>query len=202
MLNTCRQLIQFVPLVAFCVKSLHMVLNKSGALSPCEDYRALHHANTPDCNPLSNMIDLTSNLRSCQMFTKVDLVRAYSQIPVNPEDVLKTDVSTSFGKFDYVRMPFCLLNVAQTFKRFIPQVFRGVDSVYICLDAILVAGRSPKEHRSHIHQLLHQTATHGFTADVEMCQWGRNTITYLSHKVTSFPKESYRHNEHFRVLVI
>ena len=54
-------------------------------------------------------------------------MKAFYRIPVEPPDVHKTAVTTSFGLFEFVRMPFGIRNVAQTLQRFMDQVFRGLD---------------------------------------------------------------------------
>ena len=85
---------------------------------------------------------ITHNLS--KKISKIDLVRAYYQIPVEPSDIHKTAVTTPFGLFNFTRTPFGLRNSGQKFQRFIDHVTRGLDFVFVYLDDLLVTSPDHK----------------------------------------------------------
>ena len=103
---------------------LHMVAKPLGGWRACGDYRALNAVSEDDRYPMPHLQDFTIQLQGKNIFSKVDLVRAYNQVPMNTADVAKTTIVPPFGLFEYKRMPFRLNNAAQTFQRFMDMVFR------------------------------------------------------------------------------
>ena len=164
---------------------LHMVAKPSGGWRACADYRALNAVSEDDRYPMPHLQDFAINLEGKQIFSKIDLVRAYNQVPMNAADIAKTAIVTPFGLFVYIRMPFGLKNAAQTFQRCMDRVFRDLPFVYIYLDDILIASNSPDEHRKHLRQLFERLADFGLVVNPTKCVLGKSSLEFICHCVTS-----------------
>ena len=114
------------------------------------DYRRLNASTDDDRYPLPHIQDFNNHLAGCTVFSKIDLVRGYHQIPMAPSSIAKTAVITPFGLWEFLRMPFGLKNAAQSFQRLMDGILRDVRFAFVYLDDILVASRSSQDHLQHL----------------------------------------------------
>ena len=140
---------------------LHLAKKPDGTYRPCGDYCSLNAQTIPDRYPV--------------------LQKAFHQVPIHPDDVLKTAIMTPFGLFEFNFMTFCLRNAAQTFQRLIHEVLRGFDFVFPYIDEMCVASTNLEEHKNHIKQTFDRHRENNLAINVAKSEFGKNEIKLLSN---------------------
>ena len=154
-----------------------------GGWRVCGDYRRLNHMTTTDRYPVKNLQDFNADLRGKKIFSKVDLLKGYHQIPVNPADIRKTAVITPFGLFLFPRCPFGLKNAGQDFQRLMDKILGDIPHTFVYLDDILIASESMEQHLEDLERVFKILEENGLVVNRKKCILGATSIEFLGHLV-------------------
>ncbi|GFX56313.1 hypothetical protein TNCV_2242461 [Trichonephila clavipes] len=139
----------------------------------------------PKASNLCCILDFTSDLHGAKIFSHIDIVKEFHQIPIAPKDIHKTAICTPFGLFESTRMQFGLCNATSTFQRFIDEVTRGLKGVYAFIEDILIASQNVQEHTTKIPCTFERLDYYGLTIKPSKCTFGVDSLKFLGFQVFS-----------------
>ena len=164
---------------------LHMVRKSDKTWRPCGDYRRLNNVTTPDKYPMPHIADITNVLGSSRVFSKLDLLKAYFQVPVHPPDRPKTAIITPFGSYIFKYSTFGLRNSGATFQRLMDMIFGEYPNVVVYIDDILVFSDNHDDHAKHLRDIFQLCRENGLVLHSNKCVLGAPEVEFLSHNVSS-----------------
>ena len=162
------------------------VKKKDGTTRMCTDYRALNKITKKNVYPLPRIDELLDRLQGARFFTKVDLRQGYHQFRIQDADVEKTAFRTRYGHYEYLVLPFGLMNAPATIMGLMNEVFRPYldKSVVVYLDDILIYSRTWEDHLRHISEVLDRLRAHQLYAKISKCEFGKARVDFLGHVVS------------------
>jgi len=173
------------PSTSPAASSFFFVAKKDGGLRPCIDYRALNQITIKFRYPLPLVPAALEHLRGATVFTKLDLRSAYSLIRIREGDEWKTAFVTPTGHYEYLVMPYGLVNAPSVFQDFMHEVLREFlhRSVLVYIDDILIYSRSLAEHRQHVAEVLQRLRDYHLFLKAEKCTFHQPSVQFLGYNI-------------------
>ncbi|KAK3508365.1 hypothetical protein QTP70_022939 [Hemibagrus guttatus] len=167
--------------------SFFFVAKKDGGLRPCIDYRALNHITVKFMYPLPLVPAALEHLRGATIFTKLDLRSAYNLIRIREGDEWKTAFVTPTGHYEYLVMPYGLVNAPSIFQDFIHEVLQEFlhKFVLVYIDDILIYYRNLAEHRHHVAEVLKRLREFQLFLKAEKCCFHQPSVQFLGYNIDS-----------------
>ena len=115
-----------------------IVRKKDGTNRICADYRKLNRLTEVDPTPMPNPDEIFQKMAKAKFLTKLDLSKGYWQIPVATEDILKTAFVTPDGSYEFMKMPFGMVNNGATLVRGLRKLLDDIEEADSFTDDIIV----------------------------------------------------------------
>ncbi|GFN83140.1 Zinc finger protein [Plakobranchus ocellatus] len=127
--------------------------------------------------------DIFQGMEKDQYFSKIDLSKGYSQIPVRKEDIPKTAFVTIDCHCEFLRMPFGMMNSGATLTRAGKKLLCGMDNVVDYIDDLLIHTETWEAHVKTLSELFERLQEANFTVRPVKCLLGSRTVDFLGHSL-------------------
>ncbi|BFZ05447.1 hypothetical protein BsWGS_08486 [Bradybaena similaris] len=163
---------------------MFIIKKKDDTLRICIDYRQLNAITITDAEPIPSVDDLMLTLAHSKVFSKLDMTKGYYQIPVTKDSRYLTAFAAPQGLFEWVYMPFGLVNAPATFVRMTRLLLKGLSNITTYMDDMCVNNDNYEDHIASLRQVFERIKQANLTikpAKVDLCF---TEIAFLGHNVS------------------
>ena len=160
-----------------------IVRKKDGSNRICIDFRRVNKLSRFDSEPMIRPQDIFSRISQDKYYSKFDMTKGYWQIPMRKQDIAKTSFVTPDGCYEFVKMPFGLMNSGATFTRMMRRLLEGVRNVEHYIDDCLVHTESWDQHMETLREFLGRVRRAKLTVRPSKCEMGFENMEFVGHEV-------------------
>ncbi|PAA72660.1 hypothetical protein BOX15_Mlig029664g1 [Macrostomum lignano] len=159
-----------------------VVKKPSGKLRLCVDYKVTINSHLiSDSYPMPAPDEVIATAAGSRIYTRLDLEKAYHQIPLDEASKELTVMSTPFGMFAFNKLPFGVKTAPAIFQRYISQVLQGIPGVIAYVDDILICGKGVEQLAVRGTEVLHRLNQQGLKINTAKSEFRKTSIKFLGY---------------------
>uniref|UniRef100_A0A8R1HY74 RNA-directed DNA polymerase n=1 Tax=Caenorhabditis japonica TaxID=281687 RepID=A0A8R1HY74_CAEJA len=163
-----------------------LVKKKDGSVRMCIDYRKVNKVVKNNAHPLPHIEATLQSLAGKRVFTTLDLLAGYWQIPLKENSKLITAFAIGSELFEWNVLPFGLVTSPAVFQAMMESVIGELlgKSAFVYVDDLLIASATVEEHERDLKEVLSRLRRSGLKLRATKCHIAQEKVEYLGHQVT------------------
>jgi len=131
------------------------------------------------------MDELRDPVAGAKVFMKLDLKDGYHLIRMRNGNEHKMAFQTRYGQYEYMVMPFGLVNAPATFQTMMNKILGEFfnHGVVVYLDDILIYSENMENHIKFVQQVLHQPEQHDLAVSLKKSVLYQEEVEFLGYIV-------------------
>ena len=163
---------------------LLLVPKKSGEWRLVIDFRRLNSMTVPDRMPMPVLDEVLASLNGAKVFSSLDLLSGYWQMPLDENSKPLTAFSTHKEHLQFEVLPFGLCNAPLSFVRLMNVVLGNIPNVHCYLDDIIIYSTCLESHLKTLEIVLQRLRDAGLKIKLKKCRFFMRKLDFLGHTIT------------------
>ncbi|GFS55176.1 retrovirus-related Pol polyprotein from transposon opus [Trichonephila clavipes] len=136
-----------------------------------------------DAYPLPKIEEVILKISKNKVFSKIDLQRAYHQIPIQDSERHYTAFKACGKLYQFLRVPFGVTNGVACFQRVINKIIEdeGLTLTYPFIDDVTVYGKDQKGHDDNLEKFMTVAKKYSLTLNEDKCTYSSNSVHLLGY---------------------
>lgn len=125
-------------------------------------------------------------LKSPRYFVTIDLYSGFFHIRIHPDDVEKLTFTTDSGHYEYLRLPFGVINGPSSFQREIDKALLGLIGygLFVFIDDVIIYSFTLEELKRLYLQVTERLRKYNFKMQIDKCEFLKRRVSYLGHIIS------------------
>ncbi|XP_076545697.1 uncharacterized protein LOC143305547 [Osmia lignaria lignaria] len=160
------------------------VLKKNGQICICGDFSVTLNAQLiVDDHLLPTADELFASMAGGVIFSKIDLLQAYLQMEVRPEDRHLLTLNTHKGLYRCTRLMYGIASVPAIWQRTIESILGDIPGVAVFLDDIRIAGSSVEDHLRTLELVFTRLQKYNIRINPDKSEFFARQINYCGYVI-------------------
>ena len=158
-----------------------LVKKSNGGHRLVSDLRLLNSKIKDDKFPQSFAGDAIDQLAGCEIFSTLDLLSSFHQVPLDESSRPYTAFSANNSLYQYQVTPMGLRTASSALNRALQIALSGIEGIdaHLYVDDILIASRTYDEHLEKLDRVFTRLGETQFVLNPSKCQFMKTQLRYL-----------------------
>jgi len=159
-----------------------------GGIRPCADIS--HTANRyvgRTAIQLPRIEDVADSVKGCRVFSRIDFVTGYQQLPLHPDDRQYTAIWVDGRLLQFRALPMGFTNSGAIFHQTIAPIFREVDwdLFFLYVDDGLIGDDTFERHLEHLRKLIRVCRKYNLKLNSRKSIFFADCLSFIGHVISN-----------------
>ena len=148
------------------------------------DYRRLNARLRDDTYPLRSCQHVLDEMAGSTVFSVVDCLWGFYQIPTDPATRHRSCITTPYGAYEWLCMPMGTKTSPAHYQRQMDSYLGHLPFVKVFLDDVAIHSATVEQHKDHLNQVFQILLEKGVILKPSKMQLFRKSVSFLGHVIS------------------